>query len=213
MAPVNWTNVLATTQLALTALADAQATSHHPVIAPTPQALMSNARTFSPDNLSAHPPIYKFDKIVSNPYHLDSLGIPNALLQMAFNKIFIPLLMLTAALMNRIRYNRSLKYHKIAFGNGTGKYSLDESSFPDELMLNESEFWQAYRTWLVLIDTISDSKVAAGWKALHSRMITDMSFSAWFQAWHEHNRLLRLQFILTPFIVLPESMEYCTQFE
>jgi len=78
-----------------------------------------------PDNFSAHPPIYKFDEIVSNPYHLDSLGIPNALLQMAFNKIFIPLSMLTAASMDRIRYNQSLKYHKIVFGNGMGKYSLN----------------------------------------------------------------------------------------
>ena len=41
--PVNWTNVLAATQHALTALADALVTSHQPVIAPPPQALMPDA--------------------------------------------------------------------------------------------------------------------------------------------------------------------------
>ena len=73
--------------------------------------------------------------------------------------------MLTAASIDHIRHNQSLKYHKIVFSNGAGNYSLNESIFPDELLLNESEFWQAYRTWLVIIDMISDSKVAAGWKA------------------------------------------------
>jgi len=174
---------------------------------------MPYAQTCLPDEFSTHPPIYKFNEIVLNMYHLDSLGIPNALLQKAFNKIFIPLSMLTATSMNHIRYNRSLKYHKIIFGNSVGKYSLNKSSFPDELSLNESEFWQAYRTWLVIIDMISDLRVAASWKAHHSRMITDTSFSTWFQAWHEHDRLLRSQFVLTPFIVLPDSMEYHTQFE
>jgi len=90
-----------------------------------------------PDNFSEHPLIYNFDDIVSNLYHLDSLGIPNSLLQMAFNKIFIPLSMLTATSMD---HNWSLKYHKIIFGNGAGKYSLSESSFPDKLSLNKSEF-------------------------------------------------------------------------
>src|SRR5882724_4503287 len=93
--------------------------------------------------------------------------------------------MLTAASMDHIRYNWSLKYHKIVFRNGAGKYSLDESSFPDELSLNKSEFWKAYRTWLLIIDMISDLRVAASWKAYHLKMITDTKFSTWFQAWHK----------------------------
>ena len=89
--------------------------------------------------------------------------------------------MLTGTLIDHIRYNQSFKYHKIVFGNGMGKYSLDEYSFPDELSLNESEFWQADRTWLLIIDMISDLRVAAGWKVHHSRMITDTSFVLGFR--------------------------------
>jgi len=121
--------------------------------------------------------------------------------------------MLSATLMDYIKYNWSLKHHKIVFGNGVGKYSLDKSSFPNELSLNESGIWQAYRTWLLIIDTVSDLRVAASWKAHHSKMITDMTFSTWFEAWCKHDRLLRLQFVLTLFIVLLDSMEYHTQFE
>jgi len=167
----------------------------------------------APDHFSAYPPIYKFDEIVSNPYLLDSLGIPNSLLQMAFNKLFISLFLLTAASMNCIRYNHNLKYHKIVFSNGAGKYLLDESSFPDKLSLTEPEFWQAYRNWLLIINVIADSWVAASWKVHHSQMMTDMSFSIWFHAWCKHDRLLSSQFVLTPFVMLPDSMEYCTQFK
>src|SRR5882724_1921770 len=119
-----------------------------------PLAVFLSALPGMPDDFSSHPPIYKFNEIASNLYLLDSLRILNALLQMAFNKLFIPLSMLTAASMNHIRYNQNFKYHKIVFGNGAGKYSLDESSFPDKLSLNGSEFWQAYRTWLLIIDMI-----------------------------------------------------------
>jgi len=87
----NWADVLTTTQ--------------HLLTAPTPLALLPTAQTCSPDDFSAHPLIYKFDKIVSNPFHLDSLGIPNALLQMAFKKIFIPLSMLTAVEVYLVIYN------------------------------------------------------------------------------------------------------------
>jgi len=56
--------------------------------------------------------------------------IPNAILQMAYNKIHIPLSMLTTLALSKIWSNDNLKYHKIPFGNGVGKQSLDISSFP-----------------------------------------------------------------------------------
>jgi len=59
---------------------------------------------------------------------------------MAFNKLFIPLSMLMAMVVDHIHYNQNLKYHKIVFGNGASNYSLDESTFPDKFTLNKSEF-------------------------------------------------------------------------
>ena len=124
----------------------------------------------------------RYEVLLAITYHLDSPGIPNALLQMAFNRLFIPLSMLTAATMDHIKYNCNLKYHKIVLNNGAGEYSLDESSFPEELTLNESEFWQAYRNWLLIISSIADTHVADIWRAHHYKMITDSNFSAWFHA-------------------------------
>jgi len=196
---VNWTDVMTTTQQSQTA--------------PTAPIVSTPIISTPVDDFSTFPSIYNFDEIVSNTYHLNSVAIPNALLQMAFNKLFIPLSMLRVASVDHIRFNQNLKYHKIVFGNGTGKYSLDESIFPDKLALSELEFWQAYRNWLAIIDVVTDTKVLESWKSHHSKMITDTSFFLWFQSWQEHNRLLRLQFILSPFIVLPDSMEYCTQFK
>ena len=169
--------------------------------------------TSAPDDFFFLPSNDNSNDIVTNSYHLGSVGVPNALLQMAFNKLSILFLMLMATEMDHIRYNWNLKYHMIIFGNGTGKYTLDESSFPDELSLNKYKFWKAYRNWLYIIDIVADMHVTDSWKAHHSKMITDTSFTTWFQAWHEHNRLLRVQFVLTLFIVLPNSMEYCMQFE
>jgi len=80
----------------------------------------------APDDFGSLPPIYIFDEITSNSYHLDSIGIPNTILQMAFNKIFIPFSMLMASTMDHVRYNHNLKYHKIIFSNGASKYSPDE---------------------------------------------------------------------------------------
>jgi len=159
-------------------------TTQQSLAAPVP-LVPSPAVVNSTLHFSALPPSYNFDNIVSNSYHLDSVGMPNALVQMAFNQLFIRLSMLTSATMDRIRYNWNLKCHKLIFGNGAGKYPLDESSFPDELALNECEFWQVYRNWLFIIDVIADTRVADSWKAHRFKMIMDTSFPTWFQAWRE----------------------------
>src|SRR5882724_8504008 len=65
--PVNWANVMSTMQQYLVAPA--------PHV-PSPVVLMSK-----PDDISTLPPIYNFDDIASNSYHLDAIGTPNALLQ------------------------------------------------------------------------------------------------------------------------------------
>jgi len=64
MAPVNFTDVLAATQKTPAASTDALATSQQTVAAPSPQVLMPDAQTCSPDNFLAQALIYKFNEIV-----------------------------------------------------------------------------------------------------------------------------------------------------
>jgi len=77
-------------------------------------------------------PIYSADDVAKNKHQLDMTDVPNAILQMAYNKIHVPLSMLTTSALSKIHGNDNLKYHKIPFSNGVGKQSLDESSFPLE---------------------------------------------------------------------------------
>jgi len=72
--------------------------------------------------------------------------VPIAILQMAYNKVYIPLSMMTTAALTKICSNDNLKYHKIPFGNGIGKQSLDELSFPTEDTLMETMFVQPIET-------------------------------------------------------------------
>jgi len=99
--------------------------------------------------------------------------IPNAILQMAFNKIHIPLSMLTTSTLSKIHSNDNLKYCKILFGNGVGRQSLDETSFAPESSLTETTFFQSYRNWLMVINMVATPKVTMGWYEHCSRMLCD----------------------------------------
>jgi len=101
-----------------------------------------------------------FDEVFKNNQQLNVMKIPNAILQMAYLKLFIPLSMLTTSALTNIHANNSLKYHKIPFHNGAGKPSLDKLIFPSEDSLSESFFFQAYCNWLNIIDIISSPEVA-----------------------------------------------------
>jgi len=61
-------------------------------------------------------PIYLFYEVSKNRQQLDVMKIPNAILQMAYLKLFIPLSMLTSSSLPKIQANNGLKYHKIPFG-------------------------------------------------------------------------------------------------
>jgi len=89
-------------------------------------------------------PIYGIAEVSKNKQQPNIMKIPNAILQMAYMKLYIPLSMLTTSALSKIRLNDGLKYYKIPFGNGAGRQSLDESIFPAENMLSESLFLQAY---------------------------------------------------------------------
>jgi len=115
--------------------------SGSPVLAVASEHPPKNAQV----NYQSLGPIYGPNDVAKNKQLLDMTDIPNAILQMAYNKLYIPLLMLTTSALSRIHTNDSLKFHKIPFGNSIGKQSLDESSFLTEDSLTETTFLQAYR--------------------------------------------------------------------
>ena len=134
--------------------------------------------------------------------------IPNAILQMAYNKLYVPLSMLTTSALSKIQMNNNLKFRKIPFGNGIGKQSLDESSFPLEDLLTETYFFQAYRNWLMVIDIIATPDVAIGWYEHHSRMLRDDKLNDFFDALWDIDKQLHSQFITHPFQIDPYSATY-----
>ena len=136
------------------------------------------------------------------------MDIPNAILQMAYNKIYIPLSMLTSSTLSKIRSNNNLKYRMIPFSNGIGRQSLDNSSFPLEDLLTETTFFQSYRNWLTLIDLVSTPEVVLGWHEHHSRMLHDEHFSSSFDAWCDMDKQLCPQFISHLFNIDPTSPTY-----
>ena len=132
---------------------------------------------------------------------------------MAYLRPFIPLSLLTTVTLDRIKFNNGLKFHKIIFGNGIGKHSLDISSFPTKQSLSESEFWQAYRNWLSWIDIIADPAIANGWKLHHAQMMSDKKISTWFVTWRKHDKLLHVRFMIDPFMIDPNQASYIHQLE
>jgi len=158
-------------------------------------------------------PIYCIDKVSKNKHLLDMTKIPNAILQMAYLKLYIPLSLLMTSALSKICSNNGLKYHKIPFGNGAGWQSLDESLFPAENMLSESLFLQVYHNWLTIIDIIASPEVAIRWYEHHSKMLQDQKFLASFEAWRDMDRQLHTQFIDNPFILDPTCSTYIQLFE
>jgi len=158
-------------------------------------------------------PIYRIEEVSKNKQQLDVTKLPNAILQMAYLKLYIPLSMLTTSALSKIRSNDGLKYHKIPFSNGASCQSLDKSIFPPESALSESLFLQAYRNWHTIIDLISSLEVAVGWYEHHAKMLQDQNFSASFEAWCSMDRQLHTQFIEDPFVVDPICTTYSQLFE
>jgi len=134
--------------------------------------------------------------------------MPNAILQMAYNKLYIPLLMLTTPALSSIHRNDYLKFHKFPFGNSLGKQTLNESTFPTQDTLMETMFLQAYRNWLMVINVISTPNVGVRWYEHHSRMLRNEKFKAFFDAWWDMVKQLCTQFITCPFMIDHYSPTY-----
>ena len=116
--------------------------------------------------------------------------LPDAIVYMMQNWVFILLSLLTTAALDHIQLNQNVKFRHITFSNGAGQTSIDETSFPSEESLSESDFWQAYKNWLALVELLSGTAVVKGWYAHHGKMISDCHFSCWFPAWRAHDKLL-----------------------
>ena len=125
----------------------------------------------------------------------------------------IPLSLLTTASLDRIQLGLNLKFRRISFGINTGISTIDESLFPNEDSLSESDFWQMYKNWLALVEIISGRDILEGWRAHHQKMISDRHFSHWYPAWRAHDRLLRIRFMSKPFVIDTKSPPYKEQFE
>jgi len=94
-------------------------------------------------------------------------ALPDCLVQMALNCVFIPLSILTTIALNNIEMDQNVKYKHITYGSGAGNTFLDEFSFPTEDQLRNFEFGQAYMNWLTLIETMSDPVVKQCWHTHH----------------------------------------------
>ena len=105
--------------------------------------------------------IFKLDA-TKLTYELNMRPIPKPILQMAYLRLFIPLSLLMTTVLDKIQFNDGLKFHKIYFGTGTGKHTLDITTFPNELSLTETEFWQACCNWISLIKMIAEPAIADG---------------------------------------------------
>ena len=78
-------------------------------------------------------------------------ALPDCLIQMALNHVFIPLSMLTTCLLNDIEMNQDVKYKCIQYGSGAGKIFLDKTSFPTEEDLSDFEFGKPTQTGSLLL--------------------------------------------------------------
>ena len=108
-----------------------------------------------------------------NTVEVDWDPLPDAILHMMSNSIYIALAFLTTSALDCIQLNQNVKYHKIPFGHGAGKITIDETSFPLEESLTEMDFWQALKNWLILVKTLASPAITEGWHVHHQKMFSD----------------------------------------
>jgi len=106
-----------------------------PSITITPKAASSSV------NLVPNTPLSKIFTTDSAVFSMepDPSALPDCLIQMALNPVFIPLSIITTDSLNRIKTSKNVKYKRINYGSGASKHFLDDASFPPEDDLNHFE--------------------------------------------------------------------------
>ena len=105
----------------------------------------------------------------------EPVALPECLVKMALNIVFIPLSMLMMESLNGIETNQVKNKH-VTYGSGTGRTFLDDAVCSSEDSLSDFEFGQAYTNWLTLIKAISDPVMEQGWHAHHKYMVSVRDF-------------------------------------
>ena len=187
-----------------------------PLHAPIPTHVMPDsgyAASKPAINWVALSPAFLNADVKMNDHKLVPTGILDMLHIMICLKLFIPLSMLMTTSLSCICFNDNLKFKNIPFGNAVGKYALNEAHFPSEDSLTDAEYLQAHKHWLFLIKVSSECTVYGSWKAHHDKMCDnpDMLKSSW--AWQSHDKQLCCSFMDHLFIIDPDSITYCHQFE
>jgi len=177
LTPTEWSTLIAKDQTGVVPTPDGE---------PLPKP---NSAPLSAPTPSSHNKVFTAD-VATFSLDPEPGTLPDCLIQMALNCIFIPLSMLTTVMLNNIEMNQDIKYKCITYSSGVGKTFLDEATFPTEDELSDFEFGQAYTNWLTLIEIGSDPVIEQGWRVHHKRLVSDRGFQDWVQAWHTHDCLL-----------------------
>lgn len=104
--------------------------------------------------------VYTDEEARRNAHTPNPQGIPNAILQTAHGKVYIPLSMLTTRALKRVRTNDNLRYTKVP--NGIVKQTLDPTQFGAEDDMSSHEWHQAYSNWIQLLKILAEPKIVAG---------------------------------------------------
>src|SRR6266481_7452506 len=120
----------------------------------SPFGLMSSGSGSASVDLQNLGQIFTNDAANQNVMDLEPTTLLDAIMHMAHSHIFIPLSLLTASSLECIELNQNMKFCRIAFVNEAGKTTIDESTFPNEDSMSQSNFWQAYMNWLELVEAL-----------------------------------------------------------
>ena len=144
--------------------------------------------------------VFTNELALKNSLDVETDVLPDAVVHMMQNRVFIPLSLLTTAALHHIQLNQNVKFRHITFENGSGCTSIDETTFPAEDSLSESDFGKL-QNWLALVNLLCGPAIVHGWRSHHGKMVSDCRFSLWVLAWHAHDKLLRVHFMSKPFVI------------
>ncbi|KAF8064202.1 hypothetical protein FPV67DRAFT_1398580, partial [Lyophyllum atratum] len=110
-------------------------------------------------------------------------GIHPFILELARNKIPIPLTLFTSASTNRLhREATSIKQISAYSANGTKTHVMDVSQFPDQNLMDIADWHEAWSRYKTFHTKHSDAAVSARWHAHYDFLAGQDNFRANFAA-------------------------------